>query len=269
MTAPSLPGRTDPSLSGGDFSFGGGDFSSGGTSSLLGGTPSSLSRGTLTEGELSSSASVTSSLELISQSPWPVGSQGGGSVGSADRRSTISAYVAAPGTGGAVVRKMGILEQKNCVRSSNSKIPEYARDFKNEYLFIRGINKEMESFVEKYLTNTTELFVSSYNDRIKSFIKKFMKAQELGYLNNTSCFKFKECDVENIVFLFERMHFDFEEDEEFDEGHPDDYPGYRDFYELFCKFYDKINFDSDSDSDDSVNIEDILSGYEDSETDSD
>ena len=83
----------------------------------------------------------------------------------------------------------------------------------------------MESFVEKYLTETTELFVSSYNDRIKSFIKKFMKAQELGYLNDTSCFKFKECDVENIVFLFERMHFDFEEDEEFVDGHPDDYTG--------------------------------------------
>ena len=58
----------------------------------------------------------------------------------------------------------------------------------------------MESFVEKYLTDTTELFVSSYNERIKSFIKKFMKAQELGYLNDTSCFKFKECDVENIDY---------------------------------------------------------------------
>ena len=92
-----------------------------------------------------------------------------------------------------------------------------------------------------------------------------MKAQELGYLNDTSCFKFKECDVENIVFLFERMHFDFEEDEEFVDGHPDDFLGYRDFYELFCKFYDKINFDSDSDSDDSVNIEDILSDDSDSD----
>ena len=51
-------------------------------------------------------------------------------------------------------------------------VPDYARNFKNEYLFIRGINKEMESFVEKYLTNTTELFVSSYNDKIKFFIKK-------------------------------------------------------------------------------------------------
>ena len=63
---------------------------------------------------------------------------------------------------------------QNCIKKTN-KIPEYARDFKNEYLFIRGINKEIESFVEKYLTDTTELFVSSYNDRIKSFIKKKFK----------------------------------------------------------------------------------------------
>ena len=74
-----------------------------------------------------------------------------------------------------VVSKMVILEHssnfQNCIKKTN-KIPEYARDFKNEYLFIRGINKEMESFVEKYLTDTTELFVSSYNDRIKFIIKK-------------------------------------------------------------------------------------------------
>ena len=61
----------------------------------------------------------------------------------------------------------------------------------------------MESFIDKYLTDTTELFVSSYNDRIKSFIQKFMKAQELGYLKDTSSFTFKECDVENIVFYFQ------------------------------------------------------------------
>ena len=53
---------------------------------------------------------------------------------------------------GWVVSKMGILAQtsnfQNCIKKTN-KIPEYAMDFKNEYLFIRGINKEMESFVEK------------------------------------------------------------------------------------------------------------------------
>ena len=94
---------------------------------------------------------------------------------------------------------------QNCISGTN-KIPEYAREFKNEYIFIRGINKEMDNFVVNYLSDCSELFVSSYNDRIKFFIKKFMKAQELGYLKDTSCFKFKECDVENIVFLFERMN---------------------------------------------------------------
>ena len=64
---------------------------------------------------------------------------------------------------------------QNCIKKT-IKIPEYAREFKNEYLFIRGINKEMESFVEKYLTDTTELFVSSYNERIKYLIKKIYES---------------------------------------------------------------------------------------------
>ena len=107
----------------------------------------------------------------------------------------------------------------------------------------------MDNFVLNYLLDCSELFVSSYSDKIKFFIKKFLKAQELNYLKDTSCFIFKECDVENIDFSFERMKFDFEEDEEFVDGHPDDYPGYGDFYELFCKFYNKINIDTDTDSD--------------------
>ena len=82
-----------------------------------------------------------------------------------------------------------------------NKIPEYAREFKNEYLFIRGINKELDNFTIQYLSDCSELFVSRFSDRIKFFIKKFMKAQELNYLKDISCFKFKECDVENIVFF--------------------------------------------------------------------
>ena len=145
-----------------------------------------------------------------------------------------------------VVIEMVILAQssnsQNCIEKTN-KIPEYARDFKNEYLFIRGINKELDDFTNQYLSDCSELFVSGYSDRINLFIKIFLKAQELNYLKDTSCFIFKECDVENIIFLFDRMYFDFEEDDEFVDGHPDDYQGYRDFYELFCKFYDKINTD--------------------------
>ena len=135
------------------------------------------------------------------------------------------------------------MSNQSVVGSSGNKIPEYAREFKNEYLFIRGINNELDKFIIQYLLDCSELFVSSYNDRIKFFIKKFMKAQERNYLKDTSCFKFKECNIENTVFLYERMYYDFEEDDEFFYGYPDDYPGYRDFYELFCKFYNKINID--------------------------
>ena len=65
-----------------------------------------------------------------------------------------------------------------------SKIPEYAREFKNEYLFIRGINKEMDNFVANYLLDCSELFVSRFSDKIK-------KAQELNYL--------KDCRVKKRI----------------------------------------------------------------------
>ena len=77
---------------------------------------------------------------------------------------------------------MGILGQtsnfQNCIKKTN-KIPEYAREFKNEYLFIKGINKTCENFVLNYLSDCSELFVSTYSDRIRHFIRKFLKAQDL------------------------------------------------------------------------------------------
>ena len=203
---------------------------------------------------------------------------------------------------------MVILERKNCVRSINSKIPEYARNYKKEWLFIRGINKTLFDFVSKYEFDASQLFVSSYSDKIKYFIKNFLKAQERGYLKDTSCFIFKYCDAFDIEVLFNNMEYDFDKVKS-DVSYSVDLSGYRDFYKLFCKFYDKINIgyeelvdinyieyisdprnleieieiesdndlfyeidsDSDSDSDsviDSDDIDDLLS-TEDSETDSD
>ena len=56
--------------------------------------------------------------------------------------------------------------------SGNNKIPEYAMEYKNEYLFIRGINKELDNFMIQYLLDCSELFVSRYNDKIKFFMKR-------------------------------------------------------------------------------------------------
>ena len=93
-----------------------------------------------------------------------------------------------------------------------------------------------------------------------------MKAQELDYLEDISSFTFKECDVDNIKSLFEMMHFDFEKDEEFVDGYSDDFPGYREFYEYFSKFYYKLNIEfseSESESErelDEDDVEAILNG---------
>ena len=71
---------------------------------------------------------------------------------------------------------MGITEQKNCVKSINSKISEYARDYKKEYLFIRGINMEFRYFVEHIHESPIGLFENQKVVRIKYFIKRFLKS---------------------------------------------------------------------------------------------
>ena len=56
---------------------------------------------------------------------------------------------------------MGILERasnyQKCIKKTNL-IPDYARDYKNEYLFIRGIDKACAKFVE--ILGREEIFKS-------------------------------------------------------------------------------------------------------------
>ena len=94
---------------------------------------------------------------------------------------------------------MGILEQKNCVRSINSKIPEYARDYKKEYLFIRGINKEFKYFVDNINDANRGLFENHKVARIKYFIKRFLKGQERCKLKDTNNFEISNIDVVNLI----------------------------------------------------------------------
>ena len=75
---------------------------------------------------------------------------------------------------GTVVIEMGITEQKNCVKSINSKIPEYARDYKKEYLLIIGINKMCLNFISKYETDNEKLFYPEYYGSIKPHLVLFL-----------------------------------------------------------------------------------------------
>ena len=184
---------------------------------------------------------------------------------------------------------MGIPEQKNCVRSINSKIPEYARDCKKEYLLIIGINKMCLNFISKYETDSRKRFVSEYYDSIKYFIKRFLKGQERGKLQDTSNFEINNIDVDNLIkikknFLNFNQYINFCKscfDDE-DVSFIDPYPGFKNIYddfELFCskfkiKYEEGINSfwdyctDSDSDSDsDGVNNDDLEVILSDSDSD--
>ena len=131
---------------------------------------------------------------------------------------------------------------QNYITKTN-KIPEYARDYKKEYLFIRGINKMCLNFISKYETDSRKRFVSEYYDSIKYFIKRFLKGQERGKLQDISSFVLRNYDISFIedLYLIIIYEIDFEEVDKSD---------YRDFYELFCKFYEKIKivyYDDDDD----------------------
>ena len=124
---------------------------------------------------------------------------------------------------------------QNCIKKTN-KIPEYARDYKKEYLFIRGINKMCLNFISKYETDSRKRFVSEYYDSIKYFIKRFLKGQERGKLQDISSFVLRNYDISFIEDLYLILIYenDFEDIDNLD---------YRDFYELFCKFYNKIKIE--------------------------
>ena len=193
---------------------------------------------------------------------------------------------------------MGILNQvdHNCNATlSKSKIPDYARDYRNEYLFIRGIDKTCDGLEMKLYDEDKEIFKSTKVDKIKRLIHKFVKAQKLGYLKNISDKDIYESDVFNSISLYESLidmgdyyyNYDTEYDQKIFEKLIDaDFPGYIDFVrsiELFdSKFRlheldissNKINwYDSDSDNDDdgvdSDEINNIFGSGEDSESDSD
>ena len=145
---------------------------------------------------------------------------------------------------------MGILGQtsnfQNCIKKTN-KIPEYARNYKNEWLFIRGVNNECYKFQNKYEIYESKIYDSIYSDKIKYFTKRFLKFQERGYIKDTSCFVFKKYDVFYIEDMYLMLKYEFEMHNDDELCADDFYLGFSNFYNLFCKFYDKINVGNDDD----------------------
>ena len=101
---------------------------------------------------------------------------------------------------------MGILEHtsnfQNCIKKTN-KIPEYAREFKNEYLFIRGINKTCERFI-KILDLDAKIFNSPQAYQLKLYIKRFVKAKELVILRIIAILNLKKVMLILLIHLIHK-----------------------------------------------------------------
>ena len=168
---------------------------------------------------------------------------------------------------------MGILEHSNHdfgATISKSKIPEYARDFEKEWLFITGINKEFKYFVDNINDATSGLFQNHRVDRIKKFIKRFDLAQKKGKLNYISDKEILEKDVYYISKIKEdfnnfTQYIKFVKDcyHEDEQAFIDPYPGFENIYEdfeLFCsKFkikYEEVTVIYDSDDSYGHNVSD-------------
>ena len=182
---------------------------------------------------------------------------------------------------------MGILElssnYQNFIKKTNI-IPDYAREYRNEYLFIRRIDKTCESFVKR-LDLEGKIFDSPQANKIMLYFNKFLKYQEIEYLNDISEFYLKENDVRFIDSLECQLDdytdlycnsdsYEFDQ-EKYDNNVENDYPGFKKFFKCFRRFQDKLKVDyfienicidgydtvsdsdSDSDSDDGIDSDDI------------
>ena len=129
-------------------------------------------------------------------------------------------------------------------------IPDYAKDFKNEYLFIIGINNEFKYFLDNIKEATHGLFENFRVDKIKKFIGKFLLYQNSGYFKDLSNFEIKSSDVKNLIKI-KKIFNNFKKT--INSYHGDEqnfivpYPGFKNIYddfELFCSKF-KIKYEAD------------------------
>ena len=144
---------------------------------------------------------------------------------------------------------MGILAKtsnyQKCIKKTN-KIPDYAREYRNEYFFIRGINKICGDFV-KLIKENEEFYNSS---KALKIISKIKKLKRLGYFKNISRIRFEIEDVENIEFihseieeykdLYRSPYTNIFNEEVYNIEAEVDNPGFKSFYNHFSRFYDEL-----------------------------
>ena len=117
---------------------------------------------------------------------------------------------------------------KNFIKM-NKKIPHYAREYKKEYLYIRGLNKEFKYLINKLDNLNKGLFESNLSNRNKFIMKRFLRGQEKGKIKDISELVLQRddyCYLEDFYFYYETEFYDN--------------PSYKEFFDLLGKLYNKI-----------------------------
>ena len=65
---------------------------------------------------------------------------------------------------------------------SRKVIPDYAKDYKNEYLFIRGIDKQFKYFLDNIEKADQGVFQNNRVEIIEKNINRLEKAIKMGYI---------------------------------------------------------------------------------------
>ena len=115
-----------------------------------------------------------------------------------------------------------------------TKIPHYARDYKKEYLFIIGLNKEFKYLINKLDNLNNGLFESNISNRIKYNMKRFLRGQEKGKLKDISEFVIPRYDYLYIQDFCLNLYYEIKFY---------DNPSYKEFFDLIGKLYNKIKIE--------------------------
>ena len=113
----------------------------------------------------------------------------------------------------------------------SNKIPKHAKEYKKEYLLVRGINKELKDFIDKHLNRPSDNNLK-YQERMKKYMKKFINFSRIDNFN------FIYYDVKYIYnlndYIYDFTYLYLVNLDNFN------YKICRDFYETFCDFFNEI-----------------------------
>ena len=145
--------------------------------------------------------------------------------------------------------------QKSSINNNPKKshVPEYALQYKKEWLYIHRINKSIESFIKRkhdYYPQGKK-FSSLSANQVKKYFDRFLKAQKNGRLQkDISHLRLKETDVnfidrlEEDLEIYSDIFYAYYEDNipvvDFD---PKDKIKYEEFCESFEKFKSQLKPD--------------------------